>query len=170
MNPDGLEAYSRTGLGSGGPPFDSMMELVVASDDGLVHTYDFPGAAVEWSMPSGNPARTGWVPVPSSRPAPPEGDSQPQVVGLNSVGPNPATATVSLSFQLPTASPVQIDVFDASGRRVRRLVDRVQFGAGFHQLNWDGRGDGGNLVGAGAYFVRVALGNAEFTRKIVRTQ
>jgi subtilisin family serine protease len=69
--------------------------------------------------------------------------------------PNPFRAWTELRYR--TASEGRtggaVEIFDASGRRVRRLA--VEPGAPGRVL-WDGRGDGGAALPAGAYFARPA--------------
>ncbi|MBU1699822.1 MAG: hypothetical protein KJ970_15685 [Candidatus Eisenbacteria bacterium] len=46
---------------------------------------------------------------------------------------------------------VLIQIFDINGRLIRTLVEG-SIPAGEHSVRWDGRGDGGQMVGAGVYF------------------
>lgn len=68
--------------------------------------------------------------------------------------PNPSPQEFALRFDTPTAGPVFVAVFDASGRLVRNLVD-AHVGAGAQNVNWDGRNDDGVSVAPGVYFARV---------------
>lgn len=71
--------------------------------------------------------------------------------------PNPTRDAAVISFQLAAAGPVRVDLFDASGRLVRQLLDEAR-PAGLGSVRWDGRSDGGAEVGAGLYFVRWTAG------------
>jgi flagellar hook assembly protein FlgD len=64
------------------------------------------------------------------------------------------------------AGPVSLEVYDAAGHLVRRLVDGVR-GVGSHTATWDGRDDAGNIAGSGAYFYRLRAGMVTETRKMV---
>lgn len=78
--------------------------------------------------------------------------------------PNPAAGATALTFALPTAGGVSLDVFDASGRLVRTLVHGER-AAGTQTVAWDGRDAGGRLVAAGVYLARLeAGGRMERTR------
>ena len=90
-------------------------------------------------------------------------------LGLAPGWPNPFTTGVRLRFEIPSALPVQLDVFDAAGRRVRSLVDG-SLPAGHHALGWDGEGDGATPLAAGAYFVRLRVPGHQVTRKVVRSR
>ena len=80
------------------------------------------------------------------------------------IAPNPFRGAAGLSFTLPVATHVDIGVFDVSGRRLRTLT-RQPWGAGRHELRWDGRDDGGQRVGAGLYFLRM---QTEGSARVVR--
>jgi flagellar hook capping protein FlgD len=55
--------------------------------------------------------------------------------------------------------PVEVDVFDIAGRRVRALL-RADLAGGRHRLDWDGTSDAGELLPAGVYKVRLSAGSA----------
>jgi hypothetical protein len=74
--------------------------------------------------------------------------------GAVSVVPNPFNPSTTISFRLPARSRVEVAVYDARGRRLRLLSDRVQ-GPGHHSEIWDGLDDGGAPVASGVYFVRI---------------
>lgn len=80
--------------------------------------------------------------------------------------PNPMTERMALSFQLPEPSVVRAQVFDASGRLVRVLVDGL-VGAGRHEQVWDRRDQSGVRVPAGIYFVRLDAGENGSRQKVV---
>jgi len=83
--------------------------------------------------------------------------------------PNPARSTSRLHWVLPSPMRVQMDVFDISGRRVRRLMDEER-AAGADNLGFDLRDDGGSLLAQGIYLVRAQLGMSVFTRRLVVTR
>jgi flagellar hook assembly protein FlgD len=63
--------------------------------------------------------------------------------------------------------PARLDVFDVSGRLVRKLGNGT-FAAGSHVLEWDGRDGAGAPSAAGVYFVRLASGDRSVISRIVR--
>jgi len=80
--------------------------------------------------------------------------------------PNPASPFTRISFVVPSTTDASaLVVFDAGGRRVRGLGDN--FGAGLHEIAWDGTDDRGRAVKAGVYFYRLEAGGARFTRRLV---
>ena len=69
--------------------------------------------------------------------------------------PNPSTGPATISFALPQAGSVSIEVYDVTGRRVRALASGERFDAGSHEIDWDGRDVTGAPVGTGVYFFRL---------------
>jgi hypothetical protein len=81
--------------------------------------------------------------------------------------PNPAIADARITFTLPGAAAVRIDVVDVAGRKVRELAAGTM-PAGAHSLIWNGLDDSGRRVGSGVYFVRLHGDRIEETLRIVR--
>jgi len=82
----------------------------------------------------------------------------PQGYVLNQNYPNPFNPTTEISFALPNASHVTLEVFNALGQKVATLVDEKK-GAGSYQVRWDGAG-----FPSGVYFYR--LETQGFTKTI----
>jgi uncharacterized membrane protein len=80
--------------------------------------------------------------------------------------PNPTRAATTFSFDLPRRAPVDLEVYDSSGRLVRRLL-RGLLPAGHHGARWDGRDAAGQRVAAGVYFSRLRAGAHHETRRLV---
>jgi subtilisin family serine protease len=79
--------------------------------------------------------------------------------------PNPAAGGSQIRFSLERDARVRLSLFDASGRRVRALVDG-RLSAGPHRIAWDGRTDVGSAVGAGVYLVKLETPEATRTMKL----
>lgn len=74
--------------------------------------------------------------------------------------PNPFNPTTTISYSIPTAGQVQMDVFNLQGQRVATLVDRFQ-NAGSHVVNFDAS----NLA-SGVYTYRLISGNNVLINKM----
>ena len=85
---------------------------------------------------------------------------------LGAMTPNPASGTARVSYALPQASRVRIEVIDTRGRRVATLVDG-ELPSGRHEAVWNGRGDAGP-VAPGLYFLRLLAPGVELVRRAVR--
>ncbi len=68
--------------------------------------------------------------------------------------PNPFNPRVSLSWRLPAAGPVDLDIVDVRGRLVRRLLTGAPVSATGRVL-WDGRDERGRAAPSGVYLVRI---------------
>jgi len=79
--------------------------------------------------------------------------------------PNPFTTDATLSFSLAERGPVELAVYDVSGRRVATVFSGER-NAGEHAFHWNGIGDDGNRASAGIYFCRLRAGKETLTRKI----
>ncbi len=88
---------------------------------------------------------------------------------VSGVHPNPTRAGAVLTYVLPSASPVSLDIFDASGRVVLHR-DHGEQGAGRHQLAWDGRDARRTRVSPGVYFLRLRAGTHESVERLIRTR
>lgn len=82
------------------------------------------------------------------------------------VTPRPAHLPAAIRLDLPAAGRLRLEIFDVSGRRVRRLCDEPR-AEGTHAFAWDGIADSGARAGAGVYFVRAAWGPEERTERLV---
>ncbi|MGD9900056.1 MAG: LamG-like jellyroll fold domain-containing protein [Calditrichaceae bacterium] len=79
--------------------------------------------------------------------------------------PNPFNPETNITFNLPEASNVTIQVFNSLGQEIRRLTDNY-YNAGFNSVKWDGRDNRGALVASGIYFYMVRSGKYLEMRKM----
>jgi len=87
-------------------------------------------------------------------------------VRLGPPAPNPFLDTTRLELVLERAGTVRVDVLDAAGRRVRQLYNGFAPGRVF--IVWDGRGQSGQIVPSGVYFVRARAGDQQTSRRVER--
>jgi hypothetical protein len=85
-----------------------------------------------------------------------------------SASPNPFQDATRIAFSLRTTSKVTLEIYDAGGRRVRRLVADQRRQPGTYGEPWDGRSDSGHPVPAGIYFYRLQTETGSSTGKTVR--
>jgi hypothetical protein len=74
--------------------------------------------------------------------------------------PNPFNAKTSLSFGIPAASVVNINIYNVAGQLVESM-DLGQMNAGFHSVVWDA-----SDVASGIYFYKVNAGDNNETMKM----
>lgn len=86
---------------------------------------------------------------------------------LSQNNPNPFNPTTTISYYLPNAALVALDIFDVRGRRIRQLVYRTEE-PGHHEIVWNGHDDGGTLLTTGLYFYRLTVDGATVdTKKMI---
>jgi hypothetical protein len=108
--------------------------------------------------------------TPETCPVVPVGvESDPQgriTTALYAVVPNPFTQSTTMKYYLAETGPVTINVYDASGRLVRRLLSGER-DAGHGWVDWDGRNDNGVRVSAGIYFARLVTAGATRSQRMI---
>jgi hypothetical protein len=82
------------------------------------------------------------------------------------VAPNPSRTESVLSFEQPGPGPLEVDVYDTTGRHLRRLV--TSRGAGTQHVSWDHRDGDGGVVAPGTYLVRIQGPGFRRVVKLVR--
>ena len=78
----------------------------------------------------------------------------PEHFSLKQNYPNPFNPKTTISFSLPAATFVNLDIFDITGVKVTSLCNEVLF-AGTHRFSWSGGDQKGRAVKSGVYFARV---------------
>ena len=74
---------------------------------------------------------------------------------------NPMLGSASISYRLGSSGQVKLGVYDASGRRISRLVDGYQI-AGPHSVEFSGTG-----LPSGVYFYRLEVDGEVQSKKFV---
>jgi hypothetical protein len=80
--------------------------------------------------------------------------------------PNPFRGATTMRYTIPSKTDVSLDIYDATGRLVRRLVDDTQK-PGAYSMKWDGDDTRGSKCASGIYFVKFEAGDYTSTRKTV---
>ncbi len=90
-----------------------------------------------------------------------------RIVGVR---PNPtlaAAAMSSIEFELPATGAARLDVYDARGRHVRRLI-AGETPAGTHRVSWDGVDSSSRAVAPGVYFLELRAAGVVDRHRLVR--
>ena len=80
--------------------------------------------------------------------------------------PNPFNPNTTIRYYMPDGGAVTLNIFDVTGRLVKRLVDEHQ-DRGPHSVTWEGLNDQGAGVASGIYFYRMTVGKEAISRKMV---
>lgn len=90
----------------------------------------------------------------------------PDQLSLRQNYPNPFNPETTIPFDLPTAGPVELTVFNLLGQPVITLVKEPR-AAGTHFSTWNGNDMYGNRVPSGIYFYRLDAGDRSLIRKML---
>jgi hypothetical protein len=88
------------------------------------------------------------------------------VLSLYQNKPNPFNPVTTIKYNLSARGCVVLDVYDVSGRMIKRLVDDEQ-AKGPHNIIWNGKDSAGNMVSSGVYFYILKTENGQKSRKMV---
>lgn len=84
----------------------------------------------------------------------------PQSISLEQNYPNPFNPSTSISFTLPEAREVSLEIYDSMGRKLE-TVARARMSAGTHSVQFDAEN-----VASGIYFYRLQAGDEVRVRKM----
>ena len=86
-------------------------------------------------------------------------------IRLNKNYPNPFNPSTTISFSLPDAGMVELNIYNMKGQQVRTLMSQ-KFERGIHNVEWDGNDGSGKIVGSGVYLYELRVnGKSEAIKK-----
>ena len=80
--------------------------------------------------------------------------------------PIPSRGVVHVSFHVSRPQRIEVDIHDVRGRLVRKL-SRHAAQPGTHLFEWDGMDASGSITPAGAYILRIHMGQSTRTEKLI---
>jgi hypothetical protein len=89
------------------------------------------------------------------------GTTLPESYGLSQNYPNPFNPSTTISFALPEANHVRLDIYNVLGQKVETLVDQ-NMPAGTHEVEWYT-----STAASGVYFYRLEAGTFSETKKMM---
>ena len=134
--------------------YDPVRDRMVVFGGGAFYNYRNDVWALAWD---------GLVSVPG------DADAFSRRFSLAPPRPNPSSGETTVDFELEHPARVVLDVFDACGRRVKRIADEW-FTPGRHALPWRGDDEGGRVLGSGVYFIHMQGGGFQATRRTTRVR
>ncbi len=90
----------------------------------------------------------------------------PLVFALSQSMPNPCKERTSISYAIPKASNVTLNVYNSAGQLVKTLVNGMQE-PGVRTVVWNGQDKNNRTVAQGVYFYRLTADNYTATRKLL---
>ena len=109
-------------------------------------------------------------PINNQKPEPDVVSDIPEVFVFSSSNfPNPFNPYTTINFVVARhALPVQLHIYNIRGQRVRTLLDgSTEFGAGSHDIVWNGRDDHGRNMSSGVYLYRIQAGDDVAVRRML---
>ncbi len=129
-----------------------------SDNDGFTNGEELQDPNGEWIGGAiGNPALVTNPGDPNSVPNPTSVENIGAIVSsykLNNNYPNPFNPTTNISFNLPEASDVKIDVFNSLGQKVSTVVNKA-YGPGAFSVKWNANDDYGSSLTSGMYIYRM---------------
>jgi len=86
---------------------------------------------------------------------------------LNQNVPNPFNPTTTIKYEIKTAGPVSLKIYNVAGQLVKTLVDGQRIAGQVYEANWNGLNDSGQSVSSGVYFYKLVSTNFTQTKKMV---
>jgi parallel beta-helix repeat protein len=161
---DPLFADARYHLSAGSPCIDA------GDPDAAYNDQCFPpsqGTSRNDMGVYGGPLGCGWPQDQAGVPGPDAaGPASCEMLRLDN-WPNPFDGATEIRFDLPGPRTVDLVVYDACGRQVRRLLSGATLASGWHRVVWDGLSDSGSAAAPGIYLCRIEAGPAAGTSKML---
>jgi len=158
-------------------PFENTTEHVTSIDYGslidLINENDAEQSVGEWSIYATDGIDTTYASngprdlvVNFTTRTDPHAGQLPSQYSLEQNYPNPFNPQTTIEYHLPSATTVTMEVSDASGRRIKTIVNN-RLSPGLHQTTWDGTNDQGKVMSAGIYFYRLQTTDFSITKKMM---
>lgn len=80
--------------------------------------------------------------------------------------PNPFNPSTTIYFQLAEDGPVQLEIYNVRGQKIRTLVNRNE-SSGYHSIIWDGSDNDGKQVSSGLYLYKLHTSKTLKTKKMM---
>jgi hypothetical protein len=82
--------------------------------------------------------------------------------------PNPFNPATEISFVLPQASPVELNIYNLKGRKIRTLIAGETLAKDkLHKVVWDGTDSSGQPVSSGIYLYKLLTQDKVYTQKML---
>ncbi|MBI4726694.1 T9SS type A sorting domain-containing protein [candidate division TA06 bacterium] len=96
----------------------------------------------------------------------PVNNAPPVSIQLFNAYPNPSGKTSAISYQISSTQPVKLNIYDITGRLVKKLADEKQ-NPGRYQLIWDGTDNQGRRAATGVYFYSLQTAEGRQSKKLI---
>jgi len=106
--------------------------------------------------------------LPESLKSSPSAVDESAPISLKLIGnyPNPFNPSTTIEFSLHEAGFTELIIYNLAGQKIRELVSGT-LSEGVHSVVWKGLNDSGSTVSAGVYLVRLTMGDAVTTGRML---
>jgi len=125
-----------------------------------------PGVAYEYRVVLRDDVGNRTFSAPLAASYAPVDDPLPSRVALGQNFPNPFNPSTTILMTVPRSMPVTLRIHDTRGRLVRTLFSGVPAVPGEIPVEWDGRDEGGRIVGSGIYYYTLSTEEGSQSRKL----
>ncbi|MFA5032813.1 MAG: C25 family cysteine peptidase [bacterium] len=150
--------------------FDGKNELLSATRDYKIRIWEVAGTKVEWGTFCHDRWHTGtygFIPFDTSEISVEE-KQQLFCFKLLQNTPNPVREKTSIQYCVgELTSKVKLNIYDASGRLTKTLIDNSNVKPGNYTIRWEGINNNGKKVASGIYFYKLETDNFKATKKLV---
>ncbi len=95
-----------------------------------------------------------------------DGEILPMIIMLYQNYPNPFNPQTNIKFELNKLEQISIKVYDVLGKEIKQLLQK-NLPSGEHNIQWDGKGNEGNTLPSGIYFIQMIAGSYQKTIKTI---
>jgi hypothetical protein len=93
-------------------------------------------------------------------------DQQPKYFVLYPNYPNPFNSSTTIRFDLPKSCPLNLNIYDLTGRLVKSVIHNEKLEVGVHSVCWNGVDEAGTKVGSGVYLYKLESDDFRQVRKL----
>jgi len=93
--------------------------------------------------------------------------SQPTAFSLKQNYPNPFNPVTQITYVLPEASTITLEVYNVLGQKVRTLINNQRQQVGTYSVQWDARNNYGQLMSSGLYLYQIRADGFAQTKKMM---
>ncbi len=94
-------------------------------------------------------------------------ETLPKEYSLEQNYPNPFNPSTKIIFNIPKQSNVKLEVFNIIGEKVTSIISNIQYEAGSHSVEWNGKNQFGNAVPSGVYLYKLTADKYSSVKKMM---
>lgn len=153
--------------------YSDSLKVLISTDGGVTYSNEIfnkggeelataPSTTITFSPTGANQWGTFIFPLQNIFTDENEPGISPETVELYQNYPNPFNPSTNIRFYSPGNSNLTLEIFDISGRLIKRLINNEAYNEGFHTVIFNATG-----LSSGVYFYRLSAGSFVTSRKML---